>query len=97
MICRWDKKAENCPTSPIAAAVFKATKVKSSRFSQDRVQKMLETVDRVGAKITNTTRKLLIFRGEFDSIDMMDPATGPNTTRDLNDDSNLFDNLFKVL
>lgn len=97
MICRWDKKAENCPTSPFAAAVFKATKVKSPRFPQDRVQKMLETVDRVGVKITSTTRKLLTFRGEFDSIDMMDPATGPNTNRQLNDDSNLFDDLFKIL
>ena len=95
MICRWDKKAENCPKN--ANFPIKATKVQSPRFPQDRVARILGAVDSIGANVTNVTKKLLNFRGEFNSIDMMDPVTGPNTNRDLNDLSNEFDGEFKVL
>ncbi len=95
MICRWDKKAENCPKNTLFP--MKASKVKSSRFTPERILRVQGVVDLIGAKVTDVTKRLLNFRGKFDGIDQMDPATGPNTVKELNELSNEFDSAFKVL
>lgn len=100
MLCRWDKKAKNCPAS--LETPFRATQIESERFPQSRVKDMLETIDRTGQKVSYTTYRILNFRGEFDenghfSGREYNQGADQRLERELNKISNEFDDLFKVL
>jgi len=95
MICRWDKKATNCPAQK--GAQINAYDIKSERFNSSRIKDILTTLDKVGADITYKTRSLLNFRGEFDMVETYQHKTAGDIEVQLNDLSNQFDDFYKVL
>lgn len=94
MICRWDKSAKNCPAQP--GGMIKASEIKSEKFKAERIADILATIDQVGADISNKTKSILNFRGEFDMAETYQYSTGSIEMK-LNELSNEFDDFYKVL
>lgn len=102
MICRWDKKSScHNAADPNKSGVMNATDIKQSRFSQERIQEMLKTIDDIGQRISVDTYRILNFRSEFNQVEAYEQG-GNNPQeqyleKEMNDLSNSFDDLFKVL
>ncbi|MEQ1722313.1 MAG: phospholipase D-like domain-containing protein [Pseudobdellovibrio sp.] len=65
-----------------------------ARLTPERKESILNVLDKAGAKITMTTKKLLTFRGEFDFNNYTNENNYIN--KELNDIANDFDGTFKV-
>lgn len=104
MICRWDKKS-SCHNSadPNKSGVMNATDIRQSRFTPERIQDMLKTIDDIGQRITVDTYRILNFRKEFnqaeDQADIQgsDNSAAYSIDADMNELSNSFDDFFKAL
>lgn len=68
-----------------------------ARLTPQRKDAILNTLDKAGAKITNTTKRLLTFRGEFDFNNFHNDNNNQYyINKELNDIANDFDGTFKV-
>lgn len=104
MICRWDKKSScHNAADPNKSGVMNATDIRQSRFTPERIQEMLKTIDDIGQRISVDTYRILNFRKEFKQVEAQSDSRGANNPEEqwleneMNDLSNSFDDLFKVL
>lgn len=106
MICRWDKKSScHNAANPAKSGQMNATDIRQSRFTQERIAEMLKTIDDIGQRISVDTYRILNFRSEFDQVEAQSDsgrgATGNSQEQwlenEMNDISNSFDDMFKVL
>lgn len=104
MICRWDKKSScHNAADPNKSGVMNATDIRQSRFTPERIQEMLKTIDDIGQRISVDTYRILNFRREFQQVEAHSDNRGANNPEEqwleneMNDLSNSFDDLFKVL
>lgn len=85
-------RAENSVMLDISAKRWKQEK----RLTPERRETLLNALDRVGLKITTTTKKLVTFRGQFGDIFKTRDNTNFMINKELNDLANGFDGVFKI-
>lgn len=103
MICRWDKKSScHNAADPNKSGVMNATDIRNSRFSQERIQEMLKTIDDIGQRVSVDTYRIVNFRSEFQQVESRSDMGQQSQEEqwlenEMNNISNSFDDLFKVL
>lgn len=70
---------------------------KKGRINEKKKQEILETLDRLGGRITNATYRLLNFRGDFESINFDEGRNASQLEMELNKIANDYDDFFKLL
>jgi cardiolipin synthase C len=72
---------------------------KKGKVNAEKKAEILATIDRLGKRVTDATYRLINFRGEFERKDLYSNggSTGQNLELELNELSNSFDDLFKML
>lgn len=89
-------RGENSYMLDVSAKRWKQEK----RLTPERRESILNNLDKAGAKITNTTKRLLVFRDEFDFNRGFGRSEGGNDNyyinKELNEIANDFDGTFKV-
>ena len=70
---------------------------KKGRVNDAKKAEILETIDRIGAKVTYATSRMLNFRADFERMNVDEGGRGTNLEMELNKVANDFDDLFKVL
>ncbi len=72
---------------------------KKGKINSEKQTQILGHIDNIGAKISNTTQRLLNFRGDFEQLKYQENSQSglSSLERELNSLANSFDDLFKVL
>ena len=70
---------------------------KKGRINDAKKKEILETIDRLGEKVTYATSRMLNFRADFERMNTYENGQGSNLEMELNKVANDFDDLFKLL
>lgn len=70
---------------------------KKGRIDEKKKQIILETLDRLGGRITNATYRLLNFRGDFERLSADEGRNASQIEMELNQIANDYDDFFKLL
>lgn len=88
-----DMRAENSYMLEASAKRWK----QEAKLTPERKATILNNLDKVGKKITTTTKKLITFRGEFDFNNFQSEVNSHyEINKELNEMANDFDGTFKV-
>lgn len=86
-------RGENAYMLDVSAKRWK----QEARLTPDRKESILNNLDKAGLKVANSTKRLLLFRGEFDFNNFRDGSDNNYyINRELNEIANDFDGTFKV-